>query len=146
MYEFSFHHLLAFLIDFSNSWAPRQLWKLLYAPMRDLLRFSKPAFDQIRMASKCIQISHVIIYFGSLWLHRVGYFTLIQYRLVLCSNFSLFVYKFACLISNFVSAIVLSLGFNFHTPMGSTYPPEIFANQSQLENFLYENEFVKEDV
>ena len=33
MYKFYFHHLLAFLLDFANSWAPRQIWKLLYAPM-----------------------------------------------------------------------------------------------------------------
>ena len=45
LYDFSFHHLLAFLIYFSNSWAPRHIWKLLYAPMGDLTRFSKPAFD-----------------------------------------------------------------------------------------------------
>ena len=45
MYELSFHHLLSFLLDFSNSLALRQVWKLLYAPMGDLTRFSKPAFD-----------------------------------------------------------------------------------------------------
>ena len=60
MYELSFHHLLSFLIDFANSWAPRQIWNVLYAHMGDLLRFSKPAFDQIRMESLCIRISHVI--------------------------------------------------------------------------------------
>ena len=46
MYDLSFHHLLALLIDFSNSWAPRQIWKLLYAPMGDLLRFSKPVLTK----------------------------------------------------------------------------------------------------
>ena len=89
MYELSFHHWLSYVIDFSNLWAPRQIWTLLYAPMGDLLRFSKPTFDQIRMESQCIQIYHVIIYCGSLWLHRVGYCTLIQYKLVFCSIFSL---------------------------------------------------------
>ena len=46
MYDLSFHLVLTFLIVFSNSWAPRQIWKLLYAHMGDLLSFSKPAFDQ----------------------------------------------------------------------------------------------------
>ena len=88
MYELSFHPLLAFILDFSNSWASKWIWKLLYASMGVLIRFSKPTFWLFRMASLCIWISHVIIY-CSLLLHKVGYCTLIQYRLVLCWNFSL---------------------------------------------------------
>ena len=60
MYDLSFHHLLSFLLDFSNSWASRQIWKLLYAPMADLTRFSKPTFWLFQMASLYIRISHVI--------------------------------------------------------------------------------------
>ena len=57
--------------------------------MGDLTRFSKPSFLLFRMAYLCIRFSHVIIYCSSLLLHKFVYCTLIEYRLVLCSNFSL---------------------------------------------------------
>ena len=82
--------------------------------MGHLTSFGKPAFWPIRIASLFFRTTHVIIYFCSLLLHKVGYCTLTQYILVLWSNFSLLCVNFACLISNFVSVIVLSLGFNFH--------------------------------
>ena len=86
--------LLAFLIDFSNSWAPRQFWKLLYAPMGDLLRFSKPAFDQIRMASLCIWIYHVIILLWKpmtsqgwlLYTYSIHISVMLQFQSPLCVN------------------------------------------------------------
>ena len=115
MYEFSFHPSLDFLLDLANLWASWWIWKLLYAPMGYLTRFSKPNFLLFRMASLYIRISHVIIYFRILVLHKVGYCTLIEYISMLCSNFSLLGVNFACLISNFVSVIVLSLGLNLHT-------------------------------
>ena len=73
MYELSFHPLLSFLLDFPNSWASKWIWKLLYAPMGDLTRFSKPTFWLFQMASLCIEISHEIIYCSSLWIYKVGY-------------------------------------------------------------------------
>ena len=94
MYELSFHCLLSFLIDLSNSWSSKWIWKLLYAPMEDLTRFSTPTFWLFQIESLFIRISHVIIYFSSLLLHMVCYFTLIEYRLVLCSNFSLLCCEF----------------------------------------------------
>ena len=114
IYEFSFHPSLAFLLELANSWASWWIWKLLYAPMGDLTRFSKPTFWLFRMAYLWIWLYHVIIYFRSLLLHNFGSCTLIEYRSVLCSNSNLLWCEFCMIFSNFVRVIVLSLGINFH--------------------------------
>ena len=88
MYELYFHPSLAFPLDLVNSWPSSYIWKLHYAPMGDLTRFGKPAFWLFQMESLCIQTSHVIIYYNILLIHKFEYYTLTQYRLLLCSNFS----------------------------------------------------------
>ena len=57
--------------------------------MGDLTSFGKPTFWLFWMEYLCIIFSHVIIYYIILLLHKFCYCTLTQYRLVLCSNFSL---------------------------------------------------------
>ena len=68
--------------------------KVFYAPMGDLTSFSKPAFWPIWIATLCFWISDVVIYLISLLLQIVGWCTLIQYRINLCSNFSLLLSDF----------------------------------------------------
>ena len=66
------------------------------------------------MASLCIRYSHVMIYCSSLLLHNFGYIDLFNTYQCYAPISVSFGVNFACLISNFVSVIVLSLGFNFH--------------------------------
>ena len=100
--------------------------------MGDLTGFGRLAFWLFWMASLCIQTYHVIVYYRNLLLHNFGYCTLTQYKLVLCSNAVSFGVNFACLISNFVSLIVLSLGLNFHivsNPLYIDFSPSQFLLQ-----------------
>ena len=69
--------------------------------MGDLTRFGKPTFLLFWMAYLCILLSQVIIYYINLLLHKVGYFTLTQYILVLCSNSSLLWCYFCMFYSQF---------------------------------------------
>ena len=90
--------------------------------MGDLTRFCKPTFWLFRMESLCIRLSHVMIYFS-----RGYYFTRLDIVHLLNTDqcyvpISVFFgVNFACLISNFVSVIVLSAGFNFHMVSESFY-------------------------
>ena len=90
----SFHHLLVFLSDLSNSCTSSQIWKVFFAPMGDLTSFSKPSFLPIRIESLCFQIYDVIIYLDRILLHELGLCTLIQYNFLLCSIFSLLFVEF----------------------------------------------------
>ena len=83
--------------------------------MGDLTRFSKPTFWLFWMASLCIRIYNVIIYCSSPWIHKVWilYTYSIQISVMLQFQSPLMLILHV-LISNFVSVIVLSLGFNFH--------------------------------
>ena len=94
MNEFYFNNLLSLPLYLSNSWESSYIWKEIYAPVGDLTSFSKPAFWPIQIAYLCFQIYYVIIYLDSLLLDEFGWCTLIQYRIVLCSNFSLFFCEF----------------------------------------------------
>ena len=89
MHDFYFHPSLYFPLELSKFMIIFIDLETALCTSGDLTRFSKCTFWLFRMAYLCILFSHVIIYCINLLLLNVGYCTLIEYRLVLCSNFSL---------------------------------------------------------